>query len=319
MSQVQNETEHSVDEVVSVDFYQQEKTVKAHLDVSDLLEEDGQKRQATGQASYEAVEGVKMRHLWLWALVLLFLCVASFTLYDLFQTLSTAYESAPIWASIMTVSSVGLVLIVLYALMLEVRGLWNLRTFETPLTLASLQQLNDKEAVLQALKTRARSQQASSLASELNERYFQTLQPDYSAQELVEIYLLNVEKPLYQQAEVIIQKEAQNVGVATAMVPYDSVQILLLIRWNLLVVRKVCELYELKLGVLARARLIRMLWLHIIMDVAIDQAINQVLQSVSQNLMGKVIDQTSEATTSALLVYRMGKGLLKHLSLMPSK
>jgi len=254
-----------------------------------------------------------------WVFWLLFFAAMSFLLfngYALGTTVLEAYESSLYLAILMAVSSLGFIGLLGYGITKEVIGFLSLKQLGQGFDLEQLREQNNLDLTTKKLKEHAKSQQKSEMASSFNQRFFASIQSHHTNDDVIDMYISNVEEPLLRKAKDILKQEAMRSGGVTFISPNEFIQTLTLLWTNLRVLRLISQLYGIRPGVLGNIKLLGMMWQNVLLQNATDVIAEQLVRDVSNKFLGTIAEKAGVAATSGGLTARLGLQLIKQLSLV---
>jgi len=256
-----------------------------------------------------------------WFFWLLFFAAMSFLLfngYALGTTVLEAYKSSPSLAILMGVSSVGFIALIGYGITKEVLGFFSLKQLGKRVNLEALRQKNNLKHTTEKLKEHAKSQRKSQMASSFNQRFFASIQTHHTNDDVIDMYMSNVEEPLIRKAKEILKQEAMRSGGVTFISPNEFIQTLTLLWTNLRVLRLISQLYGVRPGVFGNIKLLTMMWQNVLLQNATDALAEQLVKEISHKFLGTIAEKAGVAATSGGLTVRLGLQLIKQLSLVKS-
>lgn len=113
-------------------------------------------------------------------------------------------------------------------------------------------------------------------------------------------------KPLDAQAEASIRKAAQNVAVATALIPLALADVLAALTCNLRMIREISEIYGGRTGWLGSWRLMRAVAAHLVATGAVAVADDLLGPLVGGGVLGKLSRRFGEGAVNGALTARVG-------------
>lgn len=254
--------------------------------------------------------------LFVWFLFFGALSFLLFNGYALATTVAEAYDSNPILALVMAISSLGFIGLLAYGIGREVLGFISLKKLGETLDLHHLRDHDTRELTIKNLERRAHSQRKSDIASSYNRRFFASVQPHHTNQELLDMYISNVEQPLLSRAEAIIKQEGVRSGGITFISPNEFIQTFALLWTNLRVMRLISQLYGIRPGAVGNIKLLGMMWQNVLLQNATDIMAEQLVKDISNKFLGTIAEKTGIAATSGALTVRLGYQLIKQVSLI---
>ncbi|GAB6069216.1 hypothetical protein JCM30760_03130 [Thiomicrorhabdus hydrogeniphila] len=308
----------STDTKADIDFYNigsinQKDSADLNLDALKNSSSD----QGLTKNNGEDVAPVKLKISWVFWL--LFFAAMSFLLfngYALGTTVLEAYKSSPSLAILMGVSSVGFIALIGYGITKEVLGFFSLKQLGQTLHLEELRQQNNLKVTKEKLKEHAKSQHKSQTATSFNQRFFASIQVHHNNDDVIDMYISNVEEPLIRKAKEILKQEAMRSGGVTFISPNEFIQTLTLLWTNLRVLRLISQLYGVRPGVLGNIKLLTMMWQNVLLQNATDALAEQLVKEISHKFLGTIAEKAGVAATSSGLTVRLGMQLIKQLSLV---
>jgi putative membrane protein len=276
--------------------------------------------QASVSADLEDVVSVKLKISWLfWMLLFAAVSFLLFNGYALATTVLEAYQSSPSLAAVMALSSLGFIGLLGYGITKEVLGFLSLKRLGDVLDLQNLRAQNNQALTLKKIEGHANAQRKSDLASSFNQRFFASIQPHHSNDDVLDMYISNVEEPLLRKAQEILKQEAMRSGGVAFISPNEFIQTLTLLWTNLRVLRLISQLYGIRPGLLGNIKLLGMMWQNVLLQNATDVLAEQLVKDISHKFLGTIAEKASVAATSGGLTVRLGLQLIKQLSLITRK
>ena len=318
-----NDKIKSTDTKANIDFYSAGESAYHSADKSgsDLNLEALKNRSSEPNLNKQAESPtVKLKvSLFVWFLFFGALSFLLFNGYALATTVLEAYDSNPILASVMAISSLGFIGLLAYGIGREVLGFVSLKKLGDTLDLNYLRDHDTRELTIKSLERRAHSQRKSEMASSFNKRFFASVQAHHTNEDLLDMYISNVEQPLLTRAESIIKQEGVRSGGITFISPNELIQTLALLWTNLRVMRLISQLYGIRPGAVGNIKLLGMMWQNVLLQNATDIVAEQLVKDISNKFLGTIAEKTGIAATSGALTVRLGYQLIKQVSLIYKK
>jgi putative membrane protein len=173
----------------------------------------------------------------------------------------------------------------------------------------------DKSAVTHWLKQLTQHHQHSEIAQKYHHAFWQTVQAHHTGFERLELYQRMVSQPLKQSAEALIQPAMLQGAGISLLSPNNLIHSLILLWRSAKLVRDIAGIYGIRPGFFGSLKLLKVAIENMIIQQGVDLLVDAGMQKVSQGVLGKVVEKGSEATTTGLLLRRLGKAMIRQLDL----
>ena len=181
--------------------------------------------------------------------------------------------------------------------------------------LTDLRQEGDKIAITCWLEARTKQHQHSEVARSYHQTFWQTVQVHHTGAERLELYQQLVSQPLKQSAEALIQPAMLQGAGISLLSPNNLIQSLILLWRSVKLVRDIAGVYGIRPGFFGSIKLLKIAIENMVIQQGVDLLLDAGMQKVSQGVLGKVVEKGSEATTTGLLLRRLGKAMIRQLDL----
>lgn len=173
----------------------------------------------------------------------------------------------------------------------------------------------DKTAITRWLEQLTKHHQHSETARGYHQVFWQTVQAHHTGAERLELYQRLVSQPLKQSAEAIIQPAMLQGAGISLLSPNNLIHSLILLWRSAKLVRDIAGVYGVRPGFFGSLKLLKVAIENMIIQQGVDLLVDAGMQKVSQGVLGKVVEKGSEATTTGLLLRRLGKAMIRQLDL----
>lgn len=184
--------------------------------------------------------------------------------------------------------------------------------------LNSLLTQGDKTAVTHWLKQLTQHHQHSETAQKYHQAFWQTVQAHHTGFERLDLYQRMVSQPLKQAAEALIQPAMLQGAGISLLSPNNLIHSLILLWRSAKLVRDIAGVYGIRPGFFGSLKLLKVAIENMVIQQGVDLLVDAGMQKVSQGVLGKVVEKGSEATTTGLLLRRLGKAMIRQLDLHDS-
>lgn len=181
--------------------------------------------------------------------------------------------------------------------------------------LPSLLTQGDKIAVTHWLEQLTQQHQNSEQARRLHHAFWQTVQGHHTGFERLELYQRMVSQPLKQAAEALIQPAMLQGAGISLLSPNNLIHSLILLWRSAKLVRDIAQVYGIRPGFFGSIKLLKIAIENMVIQQGVDLLVDAGMQKVSQGVLSKVVEKGSEATTTGLLLRRLGKAMINQLDL----
>ena len=173
----------------------------------------------------------------------------------------------------------------------------------------------DKTAITRWLEQLTKHHQHSETARGYHQVFWQTVQAHHTGEERLELYQRLVSQPLKQSAEAMIQPAMLQGAGISLLSPNNLIHSLILLWRSAKLVRDIAGVYGVRPGFFGSFKLLKVAIENMIIQQGVDLLVDAGMQKVSQGVLGKVVEKGSEATTTGLLLRRLGKAMIRQLDL----
>lgn len=173
----------------------------------------------------------------------------------------------------------------------------------------------DKTAITRWLEQLTKHHQHSETARGYHQVFWQTVQAHHTGAERLELYQRLVSQPLKQSAEEMIQPAMLQGAGISLLSPNNLIHSLILLWRSAKLVRDIAGVYGVRPGFFGSFKLLKVAIENMIIQQGVDLLVDAGMQKVSQGVLGKVVEKGSEATTTGLLLRRLGKAMIRQLDL----
>lgn len=182
-------------------------------------------------------------------------------------------------------------------------------------TLSALIGEGDKVAITHWLEQLTKHHQHSETARAYHQTFWQTVQAHHTGEERLELYQRIVSQPLKQAAEALIQPAMLQGAGISLLSPNNLIHSLILLWRSAKLVRDIASVYGIRPGFFGSLKLLKIAIENMVIQQGVDLLVDAGMQKVSQGVLGKVVEKGSEATTTGLLLRRLGKAMIRQLDL----
>jgi putative membrane protein len=182
-------------------------------------------------------------------------------------------------------------------------------------TLSALIGEGDKIAITRCLEQLTQHHQHSETARAYHQNFWQTVQAHHTGAERLELYQRLVSQPLKQAAEALIQPAMLQGAGISLLSPNNLIHSLILLWRSAKLVRDIAGVYGIRPGFFGSLKLLKIAIENMVIQQGVDLLVDAGMQKVSQGVLGKVVEKGSEATTTGLLLRRLGKAMIRQLDL----
>lgn len=173
----------------------------------------------------------------------------------------------------------------------------------------------DKTAITRWLEQLTKHHQHSETARGYHQVFWQTVQAHHTGAERLELYQRLVSQPLKQSAEAMIQPAMLQGAGISILSPNNLIHSLILLWRSAKLVRDIAGVYGVRPGFFGSLKLLKVAIENMVIQQGVDLLVDAGMQKVSQGVLGKVVEKGSEATTTGLLLRRLGKAMIRQLDL----
>lgn len=173
----------------------------------------------------------------------------------------------------------------------------------------------DKTAVTQWLEQLTQQHRHSEQARQLHQAFWQTVQAHHNGFERLELYQRMVSQPLKQAAEALIKPAMLQGAGISLLSPNNLIHSLILLWRSAKLVRDMAQVYGIRSGFFGNIKLLKIAIENMVIQQGVDLVVDVGIKTVSQGVFSKVAEKGSEATTTGLLLRRLGKAMIRQLDL----
>lgn len=233
------------------------------------------------------------------------------TLYSWITSYLTSIETHPIAASLLISMQAIFILLIIWLILRE--SFAYQRIAHLPNMTESVRHAvedNQKAVLLKLLQQRSQAQSNSPAARRYHQQFWQSIQPHHHAGDIFAIYQNKVIEPLTKLAESRLQPAIAQAAGMSLLSPNNTIHTAILLWRSLVLVREIARVYGVRPGFFGSVKLFKLSLENMIiqqgMDVLIDAGVNR----LSHGLLSKVVEKGAEATTTGLLMRRLGKAVI---------
>lgn len=250
---------------------------------------------------------------WLWGLGLASLL--GFVLMDVQLFIEQYAQQHPIWTGLLTLSTVGFLLVLLWVIYQERRCYLSLHRVETQTSLiAQALQQDDRTALIAYLRQRTPSQH-SALAWQLHQQFWLSVQAHHSSSDLWQMYRQMVLNPLEARAQVLIQQATLQGAAISLLSPNALIHSGILLWRSMKLVRDIASVYGFALGMYGNGHLLRLSIQHAVIQQGADFVLEAGWQQLSEQLLTKLAEKGAQAATTGFLLRRLGLATINLLTI----
>lgn len=141
------------------------------------------------------------------------------------------------------------------------------------------------------------------------------MQAHHTGFERLELYQRMVSLPLKQASEALIQPAMLQGAGISLLSPNNLIHSLILLWRSAKLVRDIAQVYGIRPGFFGSIKLLKIAIENMVIQQGVDLLVDAGMQKVSQGVLSKVVEKGSEATTTGLLLRRLGKAMINQLDL----
>ncbi len=287
-------------------------------------DEELEQQNRVEQAVFTKDDETPTKPRWLWRIVFtLFAVLIAIESFDYFYT---GFTESPITTTI--VAFIGLALTIISGSVL-LRELVGLRQFKQQQKIKdqAFNLLNNKSPNKTANKSNktllAAHQTSIALCEQIDENlpcdtsfgdtknWQQHLQPEYNAEEVLQLYSRTVLSQVDKRAINEIAKFSTESVVLVALSPVALIDMLIMLWRNLRMIDKVAGLYGLKLGYWSRIKLIKQVFVNMVYAGASEMLTDVGADMLGADILGKMSGRLAQGLGAGMLTARLGLRVLK--------
>ena len=251
---------------------------------------------------------------WLKFIGFALLVLVSFSLLQAYLTIVHLWKTDPILSIGLGSLLVGLLLGLIFLIYREMKGVMTLRAIaHKPFTLEELKTIGDKEVILKKLAQYYTYAEPQSPAYQHYQRFLKMIKPHHSAEEVLQIYQEKVRIPILKQAQTTLKQENIRAGAIAFLSPNALIQTLGLLWVSLRTLKNIAFVYGVRPSLLGNFRLFGIALENLAASSLSDLVSDEIARQLGGTLGDKVIANSADAVTTAMLNQRLGKALIRAL------
>ena len=262
----------------------------------------------------ESIESSLSR--WLWVLGVTVLALISFSVVEAYLSMVELLQTHPVIGIFLAIVLLIFMIALGYLIVKEWSGLRQLkRLSSSEFTLSEYKDKDDREATLKAIKQRVSFIANTTPSYALHQSFFNTIKPHHTNYEVLQIYDDKVQKSLLQKAKKVLKKESTGAGAVAFISPNSLLQTIGILWVSLRTLKKIAFVYGVRPSAIGNLRLFRIALENLAASSVVDFITDELANQVGGSLSDKVLANSTDAITAASLNQRLGKALIKQLTL----
>jgi putative membrane protein len=287
-------------------------------------DEELEQQNRVEQAVFTKDDEISTKPRWLWRIVfILFAILIGIEGFDYFFT---GFTESPITTTIVAFISLALMIISGSVLLREFVGLRQFKQ-QQKIKNQAFNLLNNKRSKKAVDKSNKRflavHQTSITLCEQIDENlpcdtsfgetknWQQHIQPEYNAEEVLQLYSRTVLSQVDKRAINEIAKFSTESVVLVALSPVALMDMLIMLWRNLRMIDKVAGLYGLKLGYWSRIKLIKQVFVNMVYAGASEMLTDVGADMLGADILGKMSGRLAQGLGAGMLTARLGLRVLK--------